>query len=175
MKKTIFITVFIMIALFSFADSLKKTMETNGLYVFEKPIDIVDFKLEDVDGKIHKLSDYNGQVVFLNFWASWCGPCRSEMPSMQELQNKYKDKGFVILAVNLRESAKTTSDFMKRNKLDFTVLLDKDGSVGATYSARSIPTTYIIDRNSKVIGGMIGAREWTGDGIEKAIEEILTQ
>jgi thiol-disulfide isomerase/thioredoxin len=98
--------------------------------------------------------------VFLNFWATWCPPCRAEMPSMERLYQKLKGQGLVILAVDLQEDAKSVQKFVSQHKLTFPILLDSDGRIGGTYGARSIPTSYIVDRKGNVLGGTVGGREW---------------
>jgi thiol-disulfide isomerase/thioredoxin len=144
-----------------------------GIAVAKEKFDSVDFELDDVNGGIKKLSSYRGKLVFLNFWATWCGPCRYEMPSMQRIYHELKSEGFEIVAVNLREGKQLVKKFLDQNKLTFPVLLDKDGRVGAIYGARSIPTTYLIDRNGSIIGRAIGAREWDTKEIKVVFKEIL--
>ena len=131
-----------------------------GLAALKEGTASIDFTLSDLSGKKVSLSQYRGKLVFLNFWATWCPPCRAEMPAMERLYQKLKDKGLEILAVDLQEDAKTVQKFVKDNKLNFKVVLDADGRMGATYGARSIPTTYIIGRNGDVLGGSIGGKEW---------------
>jgi len=131
-----------------------------GLAALKEGTRSIDFTLSDLSGKKVSLSNYRGQVVFLNFWATWCPPCRGEMPSMERLYRKLKDKGLVVLAVDLQEDAKSVQKFVNELKLTFPVVLDSDGRVGATYGARSIPTSYLIGRDGSALGGMVGGREW---------------
>ncbi len=131
-----------------------------GLAALKEGTRSIDFTLSDLSGKKVSLSSYKGKLVFLNFWATWCPPCRSEMPSMERLYQKLKGKGLVILAVDLQEDAQSVQKFVDEHKLSFQVLLDSDGRVGTTYGARSIPTTYLIGRDGSALGGTIGAREW---------------
>jgi peroxiredoxin len=131
-----------------------------GLQMLKEGTRSIDFELQDLNGKKVSLSSQKGKVVFLNFWATWCPPCRAEMPSMQRLHARFKDKGLVILAVNLQEDAKSVRRFLAANKLSFPVLLDSDGRIGAIYGARSIPTTYLIGRDGSVLAGTMGAMEW---------------
>lgn len=120
----------------------------------------IDFTLKDLDGRPRRLSDFRGKIVFLNFWASWCPDCRIEMPSMQKLHTRLKDKDLVMIAVDFQESAEVVQNFFKRHRLTFAALLDSDGRIGAQMSIRSIPTTFILSRNGKIAGTVIGAREW---------------
>jgi thiol-disulfide isomerase/thioredoxin len=146
-----------------------------GLQPPKQRVEIIDFELEDLSGTVRRLSDFNGKVVFLNFWATWCGPCRFEMPSMEKLYRKYKDSGLEIVAVNLQEDRNSVQRFVDEYGLSFPVLLDKTGRIGATYGARSIPTTYIIGRDGTVLAGTIGTREWDTEEVFRFFEKLLDE
>ena len=118
------------------------------------------FTLQSLDGKKVKLSDVRGQIVFLNFWASWCAPCRAEMPGMDKLYRDLKSKGFVILGVNIKESRKKAKKFAQDLKITFPLLLDSDGQVGLLYGAWGLPATYIIGRKGEVIARAFGPAAW---------------
>ena len=117
-----------------------------------------NFKLEDLNGKKVSLSDFKGKKVFLNFWASWCPPCKGEMPDIEKLQIETKDTDLVILAVNMGEDSTTAKSFMEKNKYSFTVLLDSDQSIAAKYNISAIPTSFFIDKKGNIVysiqGGM---------------------
>ncbi|WP_051291511.1 TlpA disulfide reductase family protein [Fictibacillus gelatini] len=117
-----------------------------------------DFTLTTLQGKKVTLSDFKGKTVFLNLWASWCGPCRAEMPEMERFYKNYGGKKVEIVAVNLTSSDSTqnAADFAKENGITFPVLLDKNGRVGEMYKAFTIPTTYIIDQKGKIKHKYIG-------------------
>ncbi|OLO26129.1 cytochrome C biogenesis protein [Alkalihalophilus pseudofirmus] len=118
-----------------------------------------DFELETLDGQLVKLSDFKGEKVILNLWASWCPPCRAEMPHMQDFYENYKEDGITILAVNLTTLERNTNDivpFVDEFKLTFPIVLDVDGEIGMTYQAYSIPTTYILDTSGRVQHKVIG-------------------
>jgi len=134
----------------------------------------IDFELDNIDGDQEKLSDYQGKVVFLNFWATWCGPCKMEMPSMQKLYEEFRADGLEIIAVNLGESQKTVAKFLEENNLTFPVLLDETNMVASIYGARSIPTTYIIDRNGDILSMTVGTREWFTEETGALFSEILS-
>jgi peroxiredoxin len=157
------------------ADIAVADIRAVGLQPVKEGTKILDFELEDLEGAKRKLSDYKGKVVFLNFWATWCPPCRAEMPSMQALYDRFKDQGLEILAVDLREGPDLVRTFMKEHELDFPVLLDRSGQVGGTYGVRSIPTTYLIDRDGTILAGRIGAQEWDGDEIMRFFERLLQE
>ena len=144
-----------------------------GLQPLKEGTAIVDFQLDLLGGGSRTLSSYKGKVVFLNFWATWCGPCRQEMPSMERLYQRLNDKGLEILAVNLQEDDKTVQKFVDEYELTFPVLLDRSGRVGSTYGARSIPTTYIVSREGYVIAGTIGTREWDTEQYVRFFERLL--
>ncbi len=113
-----------------------------------------DFTLKTSDGKTVKLSDYRGKKVILNFWASWCGPCRAEIPDMAKFYEANKDKGIVILGVNLTSAERTPGSvpqFLKDYNISYPVLMDETGEVGdRKYGVTAIPTTYILDSNGKI-------------------------
>jgi cytochrome c biogenesis protein CcmG/thiol:disulfide interchange protein DsbE len=112
-----------------------------------------DFQLEGLDGQTVSLSDLQGRPVMINFWATWCGPCRMEMPFIQEVLNdpEWSEIELVILAVNLGESPAAARQFMEDNGLTFSVILDTEGEVAKRYNVSAIPTTYFVDKN-----GIIG-------------------
>lgn len=140
--------------------TLESELQELGFSIPNKALASIDFSLKDLSGDTKQLSDYRGKVVFLNFWATWCGPCRTEMPSMERLYNTLKSKGFEIVAVNQGEREKTVSRFITDYDLTFDVLLDGSQEIGSMYGARSIPTTYLIDRNGMILGMAVGGREW---------------
>jgi thiol-disulfide isomerase/thioredoxin len=155
-------------------DQVSSLLQEIGMQVPKEPLAATDFTLESLDGKTSSLSDFKGKLVFLNFWATWCPPCRGEMPAMQALYEKLKAKGLVILAVDLAEEVAVVRDYVKQNKLTFPVLLDKAGEVGGIYGAESIPTTYLIDRAGNVLGRGIGARwTWNSPEMVALFEKLL--
>jgi peroxiredoxin len=117
-----------------------------------------DFELQSLDGEMVALSSLRGRPVLLNFWATWCGPCRVEMPFIQETfkDGDWKEQGLVILAVNVGESRSKAKEFMEVNGLSFRVLLDADQSVAHDYNIRGIPTTYFIDKSGIMKDRKIG-------------------
>ncbi|MDF2856132.1 MAG: hypothetical protein K0Q87_1983 [Neobacillus sp.] len=133
----------------------------------------VDFTLETIDGEVSKLSDYKGKKLILNFWATWCPPCKAEMPHMEKFYEENKDNNVVILAVNLTSSESNESNvraFIKDYRLAFPVLMDTDGSVGDTYQAISIPTTYFIDSKGIIQQKLVGPM--SKDTMEDLIRKI---
>ena len=143
--------------------------------VVAEGIDIIDFTLPFLDGTDFTLSDLRGKVVFLNFWATWCPPCRDEMPSMESLYQRFKDSGLEIIAVNLLESRREVSAFMEQYNLSFPAVFDLRGSVGSTYGAHAIPTTYIIDRRGLAVARLVGSIDWYTPSVIAAFEALLAE
>lgn len=110
----------------------------------------VNFALAALDGEGIALSDYDGDVVIMNFWATWCPPCRAEMPGLNRFYEAHREKGMVILAINEEEGVETVRPFIEANNFTFPVLLDLQGQVAQQYSTRSYPTTFIIDREGVI-------------------------
>jgi thiol-disulfide isomerase/thioredoxin len=135
----------------------------------------LDIGLQDVNGMTVKLSDFKGKIMFLNFWATWCPPCRFEMPAMEKLHKKLKNKDFVMLAVDLQEPAAVVKKYFKKHKLTFMSLMDTDGEVSGLFGVRSIPTTFILDKEGRIIGGAVGAREWNGQESVALFEHLINQ
>lgn len=121
-----------------------------------KKIKAIDFKLVDINGKERTLSEFKGKKVFLNFWATWCGYCKTEMKDIQKLYDESKDKNIVILAVDVGESKDKVKDFINNNKYTFTVLLDKDQEITKAYGIQGFPTTLFIDEEGYVYSGIQG-------------------
>jgi len=148
-------------------------MEKLSMFVIDERLKAQNFILRDLNGNQVSLKDHLEKIVFLNFWATWCPPCRQEMPSMEKLHTRFKNDDFIILAIDLQENLRQVKRFKKRFKLNFTILLDKDGKVGSVYAIRSLPTTYLIDRKGYLIGGALGARDWASDDAFKLFEQLL--
>lgn len=148
-------------------------MQALAIIKFDPKIEAQNFVLPDLNGTQVSLADQHGKVVFLNFWATWCPPCRAEMPSMEKLYTKFKDNDFTILAVNLGENEAQVRAFKESFKLNFPILLDADSSTGMIYGAISVPTTYLIDRDGHIIGGALGPRDWAGEDAFGLINSLL--
>jgi len=115
-----------------------------------------DFVLTALDGQPVRLSDLKGQVVLLNFWATWCGPCEAEMPAIQDRYTTFKGQGLVVLGINQDEEAETVRAFVERLGLSFTILLDPGAVVGELYRARGLPMTFIVDRDGQIVIQKVG-------------------
>jgi len=128
-----------------------------------------NFSLNDINGKTHRLSDYRGKVVVLNFWATWCPPCREEMPSMERARKKLINDDVVILAVNVGEDEDTVFNFTGDYPVEFPLLMDIKGKVIRSYPVKALPTTYIISTDGLVTHRTLGGREWDND---KLLDEL---
>ena len=109
-----------------------------------------NFTLKSLGGKNLKLSEMTGNVVLINFWASWCGPCREEMPLLNDLHKKYEPLGFTVLGVNVEEDARNARGFLKNFPVDFPVVLDNKNTVSKKYNVIAMPTTVVVDRDGKM-------------------------
>jgi peroxiredoxin len=134
-----------------------------------------DFTLPDMAGKNQQLSDYRGKVIFLNFWATWCKPCKEEMPSMQVLWDNLKKEDFVMLAISMDRvtTTKEISPFVENLKLTFPILTDSWGQTDKRYKLMGVPETYIIDQNGVLREKVIGPRDWTRTESIETIVQLL--
>ena len=133
-----------------------------------------DFTLKGLDGVEKGLVDFKGKVILLNFWATWCPPCRKEMPDMEKLYRDFKDREFVIIAVaaNVLSTGRVKS-FVKKLDLTFPVLLDQDGKVRNEYEVMAMPMSYIIGKDGKISGKIIGGRQWSSSEAGILIDSLI--
>jgi peroxiredoxin len=136
----------------------------------------VDFTLPDLHGNSIRLSNFRGQVVLVNFWATWCSPCRTEMPSMEALYQSYQHKGFTILAIaSDLQGSESVAPFVREYTLTFPVLLDPGNVVGTHLQVRGIPTSYLLDKQGHITGMELGAKNWHSPTIRQLIESLLAE
>ena len=119
-----------------------------------------DFELSDLDGNPYRLSDYRGQVVIVNFWATWCPPCRAEMPSMQRAWAHLEKEGVLMLGINVGEDEDTVFQFTADYPVEFPLLMDRDSQVINQWPVRGLPTTLVVGPEGTIVYRAIGAREW---------------
>ena len=146
----------------------KQTLPT-----LDKPIPAPDFNLKGEDGKSYRLSDMRGKVVVINFWATWCPPCRYEMPAMERLWQKVKDKNIVIWGVNVGEDADTIFEFTGTYPVSFPLPMDIDGKVIEQYPIKGLPTTYVINPQGMVTHRAVGSREWDEAWLITELEKLF--
>ena len=132
-----------------------------------------DFTLHTMDGPNLRLKEQRGRVVMVNFWATWCGPCRQEMPQLNKLYEKYRASGFVLLGVNVDDDTRNAADVAAKLGLKFPVLLDTDKTVSRQYDLATMPSTVLIDRDGKVRYVHRGYVSGYEDDYEKQIRELL--
>ena len=134
-----------------------------------------EFSLRELNGNVASLSGYRGKMVLLNFWATWCGPCRDEMPSMEQLSRNFGGQGLTVVAINQRENAALVARFMKTHNLNFSTLLDADGRVAASYRVYGIPVSYVIDSDGQAIGMKSGSMDWASPRVVDMFRELVDE
>jgi cytochrome c biogenesis protein CcmG/thiol:disulfide interchange protein DsbE len=133
--------------------------------------DAPDWKLQGLDGKAVQLSDFKGKVVVLDFWATWCPPCRAEIPSFIALQNQYRDKGLVVVGVSLDDGPGVVSSFAKAQGMNYPIVMGNDNVAAQYGDIQAIPTTFVIDRTGKVVAKHEGGTD--KDTFEGEIKKAL--
>ena len=131
--------------------------------------------LKDIQGSEYDLSRYRGKVVLVNFWATWCEPCRYEMPSMQRLKEKLADKAFELLAVNVDEPEARVRRFVEETRFDLPVLLDVNKTVTRAWGVRVMPTTYIVGPDGRIRYRAIGDLDWSASPVISTILQLLNE
>ena len=129
--------------------------------------------LKTLDGELHDLAGMKGGVVLVNFWATWCEPCRDEMPSLQRLREKFAARGLEVLAVNLDEPASRVRGFLDKVPLKFVVLLDPGKEAAKAWNARILPASYVVGRDGRLHYVAVGEVDWDDPGVVKRIEALL--
>jgi peroxiredoxin len=133
------------------------------------------FELSDINGKKVALSNYKGKVVLINFWATFCGPCKAEMPSLNKLYLAFKNDGLIVLAISIDTSEKPVQKYLKDNAMMYPVLMDKDQEVYFDlYGVLGLPTSILIDRDGTIREIIRGEREWDAPDIKEKIGKLLS-
>jgi peroxiredoxin len=145
-----------------------------GVQLIRDKRKVPDFSLECLKGEKVQLRNLKGKVIFLNFWATWCGPCKEEMPSMETLHQQLKDRDFVFLTISVDyDGAKTVKKFMEKHRYSFPVLLDPTSKTLQPFEISRIPATIFIDRNGRMIGRVIGPRDWCSPEVLALLDRML--
>lgn len=137
-----------------------------------------DFSLPDASGQSKKLSDFRGNVVILSFWASWCGPCLTELPTFSEIESKFRDRGLKVMAVNVDDDdiGKTfASEFWKKRNLQFTTYFDPEKAAAQLYEIDTLPATFVVDRQGRIALSAFGANDWSSHDAIDLIESLLVE
>jgi peroxiredoxin len=134
------------------------------------------FSLRNLKGNMEGLDDHLGKVIVVNFWATWCVPCVKEMPSFENLYRRYRSQGLTLLAVSLdKGDSSKVQEFADKHKLSFPILLDTKGVAEKLYPSFSIPFTYVIDKQGRVVARVDGAKNWESSETFEAVEHLLKQ
>lgn len=139
------------------------------------PFSAPNAEIADMEGKKRKMSEFRGKPVIVNFWATWCPPCRAELPSMNNAWAKLKNEDIVMLAVNMGESEDMIEPFTLEHPIDFTILLDKTGQYALDWRVKGLPTTYIVNPDGQVVYQAVGGREWDDDKILDVVRALKKQ
>jgi peroxiredoxin len=138
-----------------------------------EPIKAWDLELSDLTGRTVRIGDFRGQVVLLNFWATWCAPCRDEMPALETLARELGPRGLAVVGVNYKESKPQVQAFVREQKLGFPVLLDDEGQVAKRYQVFALPVTVLVDRQGMVAGTVLGIRDWVAPDARAYLDRLL--
>ncbi|MDR3325411.1 MAG: TlpA family protein disulfide reductase [Spirochaetaceae bacterium] len=152
----------------------RRALEKAGLTPLKDARPARDWTLKTLDGKTVSLTSLRGRIVFLNFWAAWCPPCRAEMPSIEALYQRFKDADIEFFAIDAAENAKTVQKFVQDQALHVPVLLDDDGKVSRDYRIQAIPATVVVGRDGTIILSSVGGRNWNSREVIAAFEALST-
>jgi peroxiredoxin len=134
-----------------------------------------DFTLKSMDGKNFNLTEQRGNIILINFWASWCGPCRKEMPVLQDLQEKYQDLGVQVWGINVEQENQAGKDFLVNLELSFSIFFDETNKLSETYDVQAMPTTVLVDRDGIVRFVFRGFKDGYEKKYEKAIKQLIRE
>jgi peroxiredoxin len=173
LRKPAFNILIFLIVFFAFISSCSKIEENRdkpkpGYYA-------PDFTLDSIDGKKYKLSDFRGKVVFVNFWATWCPPCKEEIPSMGQLYKDLSGEGLVMLAISVDNDEEVLRKFVKNHNVPFPVLLDPEKKVYNLYKATGVPETHLINKLGMIEGSRIGSFNWVHPETVGEVKELMAQ
>jgi thiol-disulfide isomerase/thioredoxin len=148
--------------------SIKQTIDP-----LKKPVPAPDYVLHDLNDKVHKLSELRGYVVAVNFWATWCPPCRKELPSMERAYKALRKDGLRIVGINVGEKWDTVAPFLEDFSITYPILLDTDSSAMSKWSIIGLPTTFFVDRQGRITHRINGGRNWDDTSFRRQLESML--
>jgi len=131
-----------------------------------------DFRLTLADGSTFRLSEHRGKTVLINFWATWCPPCREEMPALERLYRQHKDHGLVLVAVSIDADPKVVGPYVRASNLTFPIALDPKAEVATAYGVRALPSSFVVDRQGTMTALALGPRAWDNDASHSLIEQL---
>jgi peroxiredoxin len=146
-----------------------------GIKIYEEPTIAPEFSLTDIENKTHTTSNYKNSVLIVNFWATWCIPCRKEIPLLKEAWKKLKDKDIHLIGIATKDSKDAVQQFKIENNIEFPLPLDEDGSVAETWSVIAVPTAYVIDPDGHITMRIVGGSEWNNPKLIESIIALKTQ
>ena len=153
-------------------------LKQNNSYLKFSPLETgrpaPNFTLPGLDGKMVSLSNYQGHVVLVNIWATWCPPCVDEMPSMERLYQELKDENFEIVAISIDAmGAEAVAPFMEKNKLSFAALLDPEGTIKSVYQTTGVPESFIVNKKGILVEKIIGPRNWADPAAVRYLRDLI--
>ena len=146
-----------------------------GLTPYPVPLNGPAFRLPDRSGVIRAKNEYHGRLVLLNFWGSWCPPCRKEFPSLERLQQQFSSEEFTVLAVTVVDSVEGVERFLGGREVPFDILIDTTDRTARAYRAAGVPVTYLLDRNGRMLAGKAGEMTWDDPVVVRLIQGLLTE
>ncbi len=167
-------TDYIMKKIISFISFILLNIALLSVNAYAEVAQAPDIKLPTVNGTV-QLSELKGEVVYLDFWASWCLPCKKSFPWMDDMQKRYSKQGFKVVAVNLDKDKALADEFLKQKDVSFTVAFDASGNSASKYKLRGMPSSYLIGRDGKVHASHIGFRDKDKDKLEQVIKNLLNK
>lgn len=150
-------------------------LERLGFTVFDKPQSLGDFTVASLDGSSQSLGRLRGKIVILNFWATWCPPCRDEMPALNGLWKSEKGKPFMIMGVSVGEAAATVKAFISKTGYEYPIYLDPNGALGSRFGVRSIPDTIIFNKDGMAIATKVGGAEYDSAEALELFSQLATR
>jgi len=139
-----------------------------------RPVLAPSFHLEDPDRNAYQLSDFRGKVLIVNFWASWCTPCLEELPALNRARAALKQEEVAMLAINLGEDLEAVTAFIDDYPIDFTVLLDRHGTISQRWQVTGMPTTFVVNPRGELVYRIVGKRKWDSEEILGLIRELIS-
>lgn len=134
----------------------------------------LEFKAEKLGGKTIQISTYQNHWLLLNFWATWCAPCRFEMPSLQQLHRSFEEEPFAVIGINLQEPEESIKPFVRRTNLRFPIWMDKRGTIADYFFVTGVPETWLIAPGNRPVARLIGSRDWNDQQVLRVVESLLS-
>ncbi len=173
LKKNILFNILFLLSLSLSAQTVDlSALEQTGFYIFDKALEAPEISFQNPEGEKLTLHSFLGEVILLNFWATWCPPCRAEIPSLERLNRSMEGYPFQMIALNLQEPWTTVRDFLETNNSTLPVYLDIQGDAGRKFGIEPIPTTYLLNKDGYIIAGIQGSFEWDLPRIAEILKQL---